>query len=217
LQLLRCVGCKRDRGNKQINASPAKNCLILGIRMSNEGREMVRALASHQCGPGLFPGPRKNEEGSCYLVVPCANPSDRQHKRGGRFIAIFLFSVASLFKNEEGEGCPIHPNWLDSCKVVTTCLESTRIVRCVVDSITRSRFARHLANITQKANREGRKSGRIDSIRVDSTRIVLCIVDSTNWKGDLQDTYKKSHKKANREGSKSGRIDSICVDSTRIV
>ena len=25
----------------------------------------------------------KNEEGSCYLlVVPCANPPDRQHKRG---------------------------------------------------------------------------------------------------------------------------------------
>ena len=45
----------------------------------------------------------KNEEGSCYLlVVPCANPSDRQHKRGRRFIAIFLFSVASCFKNEEG-------------------------------------------------------------------------------------------------------------------
>ena len=45
----------------------------------------------------------KNEEGSCYLlVVPCANPSDRQHKRGRRFIAIFLFSVASRFKNEEG-------------------------------------------------------------------------------------------------------------------
>ena len=45
----------------------------------------------------------KNEEGSCYLlVVPCANPSDRQRKRGRRFIAIFLFSVASRFKNEEG-------------------------------------------------------------------------------------------------------------------
>ena len=45
----------------------------------------------------------KNEEGSCYLlIVPCANPSDRQHKRGRRFIAIFLFSVASRFKNEEG-------------------------------------------------------------------------------------------------------------------
>ena len=45
----------------------------------------------------------KNEEGSCYLlVVPCANPSDRQHKRGRRFIAVFLFSVASRFKNEEG-------------------------------------------------------------------------------------------------------------------
>ena len=42
-------------------------------------------------------------QGSCYLlVVPCANPSDRQHKRGRRFIAIFLFSVASRFKNEEG-------------------------------------------------------------------------------------------------------------------
>ena len=45
----------------------------------------------------------QNEEGSCYLlVVPCANLSDRQHKRGRRFIAIFLFSVASCFKNEEG-------------------------------------------------------------------------------------------------------------------
>ena len=45
----------------------------------------------------------RNEEGSCYLlVVPCANPSDQQHKRGRRFIAIFLFSVASRFKNEEG-------------------------------------------------------------------------------------------------------------------
>ena len=39
---------------------------------------------------------------SYLLVVPCANPSDRQHKRGRRFIAIFLFSVASRFKNEEG-------------------------------------------------------------------------------------------------------------------
>ena len=39
----------------------------------------------------------KNEEGSCYLlVVPCANPSDRQHKRGRRFITMFLFSVASV-------------------------------------------------------------------------------------------------------------------------
>jgi len=46
----------------------------------------------------------KNEEGSCYLlVVPCANPLDRQlNKRGRRVIAIFLFSVASRFKNEEG-------------------------------------------------------------------------------------------------------------------
>ena len=45
----------------------------------------------------------ENEEGSCYLlVVPCVNPSDRQHKRGRRLIAIFLFSVASRFKNEEG-------------------------------------------------------------------------------------------------------------------
>ena len=44
----------------------------------------------------------KKEEGSCYLlVVPCANPLDRQHKRGRRFVAIFLFSVASRFKNEE--------------------------------------------------------------------------------------------------------------------
>ena len=26
----------------------------------------------------------KNEEGSCYLLlVPCANPSDRQHEQGG--------------------------------------------------------------------------------------------------------------------------------------
>ena len=32
----------------------------------------------------------KNEEGSCYLlVVPCANPLDRQNKRGRRVIAIF--------------------------------------------------------------------------------------------------------------------------------
>ena len=39
----------------------------------------------------------KNEEGSCYLlVVPCANPSDQQHKRGRRFITMFLFSVASV-------------------------------------------------------------------------------------------------------------------------
>ena len=45
----------------------------------------------------------KNEEGSCYLlVVSCASPSDRQHKQGRRFIAIFLFSVALRFKNEEG-------------------------------------------------------------------------------------------------------------------
>ena len=40
----------------------------------------------------------------------------------------------------------------------------------------------------KKANREGRKSGRIDSIRLESTGIVRCVVDSTNWKVDLQDT-----------------------------
>ena len=40
----------------------------------------------------------------------------------------------------------------------------------------------------KKANREGRKSGQIDSIRVDSTRIVRCVVDSTNWIVDLRDT-----------------------------
>ena len=36
------------------------------------------------------------------LVVPCANPSNGQHKRARRSIAILLFSIASRFKNEEG-------------------------------------------------------------------------------------------------------------------
>ena len=54
----------------------------------------------------------------------------------------------------------------------------------------------------------------MDSIRVDSTQIVRFVVDSTNWKVDLRDTSKKSHKKANREGRKSGRIVRCVVGST---
>ena len=66
-------------------------------------------------------------------------------------------------------------------------VDSTRIVRCAVDS---TDWIVDLQDTWKKshkkANREGRKSGRIDSIRVDSTQIVRCVVDSTNWKVDLR-------------------------------
>ena len=64
------------------------------------------------------------------------------------------------------QGCPIHPNWLDSSKVVTARLDSTRIVRCVVDSTNwKVDLQDTLKKSQKKANREGRKSGRIDSNR----------------------------------------------------
>ena len=51
---------------------------------------------------------------------------------------------------------------------------------------------------------------------VESTRIVLCVVDSTNWKGDLQDTYLEKITQQGEEGAsrKSGRIDSIRLESS---
>ena len=58
---------------------------------------------------------------------------------------------------------------------------------------------------------EGRKRGQI---RVEWTQIDCGLVDLSNWKADLRDTYKKSHKKADMEGRKSGRIDSIQVEWT---
>ena len=79
-------------------------------------------------------------------------------------------------------------------------VESTRIVRCVVDSTNWIvRFARQKKS-HKKANKEGRKSGQIDSIRVDLTRIVRCVVDSTNWIV----RFARHLEKITQEGEKGG-------------
>ena len=65
---------------------------ILQIDNTSEGEGSLQAIFLFSVASRF-----KNEEGSCYLlVVPCTNPSDRQHKRGRRFITMFLFSVASV-------------------------------------------------------------------------------------------------------------------------